>query len=299
MFGLRRTPPKVATGFQASSSSNPFDSDSEPLDKSNQKPARRTASESAHKVPISKRNPFDDEDEEDFWGRGNSSTSSSLSHSSSAKTRYKSKLEAQSVEELENYAVNKAEETTKNVKNCLKIAEDIREEATRTLEMLHLQGDQITRTHNMIVDTDKDLTKGEKLLNSLGGIFSKSWKPKKTRNIQGPVTIAPDILSKKGEENMDKREWLGLAALPKRKSASKTVHDDAANAHQKADVEKAKQDEALSDLSNVLVNLKSMAVDMGTEIDRQNKAMDHLNLDVDEMNSRVKGANLRARKLIG
>lgn len=28
---------------------------------------------------------------------------------------------------------------------------------------------------------------GEKLLGSLGGMFSKTWKPKKTRPINGPV----------------------------------------------------------------------------------------------------------------
>lgn len=33
-------------------------------------------------------------------------------------------------------------------------------------------------------------------------------------------------------------------------------------------IEKAKQDDALSDLSNLLGELKGMAVDMGTEIER-------------------------------
>lgn len=33
-------------------------------------------------------------------------------------------------------------------------------------------------------------------------------------------------------------------------------------------IEKAKQDDAFSDLSNLLGELKDMAVDMGTEIDR-------------------------------
>jgi synaptosomal-associated protein 25 len=31
---------------------------------------------------------------------------------------------------------------------------------------------------------------GEKLLNNLGGIFSKPWKPKKTRDITGPLITA-------------------------------------------------------------------------------------------------------------
>lgn len=93
-------------------------------------------------------------------------------------------------------------------------------------------------------------------------------------------------------------------------------------------MEKAEQDDALSDLSNILGDLKGMAVDMGSELDRlvalyqiltnahthtqclsrysnnfykcrQNKSLDHLDADVDELNSRVKGANQRARHLLG
>lgn len=36
-------------------------------------------------------------------------------------------------------------------------------------------------------ESDTVVVQGEKLLNSLGGIFSKSWKPKKTRKITGPM----------------------------------------------------------------------------------------------------------------
>ncbi|CAL9083091.1 unnamed protein product [Musa acuminata var. zebrina] len=39
-------------------------------------------------------------------------------------------------------------------------------------------------------------------------------------------------------------------------------------------IEKAKQDDTLSDLSDVLGQLKGMALDMSTEMDRQNKALD-------------------------
>lgn len=42
-----------------------------------------------------------------------------------------------------------------------------------------------------------------------------------------------------------------------------------------------------------------MAVDMGSEIERQNKALDPLQDDVDELNFRVKNANGRARRLLG
>ncbi|ESW29578.1 hypothetical protein PHAVU_002G081500 [Phaseolus vulgaris] len=256
---------------------------------------KRTVSEPVLPVQKSKGNYFDEDD--DDWGRKPSSTASK------DKDRYKNGfrdsggLENQSVQELENYAVYKSEETTKSVDNCLRIAEDIRGEATKTLEMLHEQGDQITRTHNMVVDTEKDLSRGEKLLNNLGGMFSKPWKPKKTKNIQGPV-ITPEKTGKKDIHNKEDREKLGLAPVPKGRSAPTTPPNESDSAYQKVDYEKAKQDDALSDLSDILGDLKGMAIGMGSELDRQNKALDHLGDDVDEMNSRVKGANQRARKLV-
>ena len=42
-----------------------------------------------------------------------------------------------------------------------------------------------------------------------------------------------------------------------------------------------------------------MAVDMGSEIEHQNKALDHAEDDMDELVSRVRGANHRTRRLLG
>ncbi|KAL8518556.1 hypothetical protein ACS0TY_009787 [Phlomoides rotata] len=200
-----------------------------------------------------------------------------------------------SVQELEKHAVNQSQETTKSVNNCLRIAEDIRQDATKTLETLHQQGDQIHRTHVMAADMDKDLTKGEKLLNNLGGMFSMPWKPKKTKHINGPKTSKDDTATAK-RSTPEQREKLGLG---KGARGSRTPPPEPTNALQQVQVEKAKQDDGLSDLSNILGDLKGMAVDMGSELDRQNTALDDLSEDVDELNSRVKGANQRARKLIG
>ncbi|CAN1152351.1 Putative SNAP25 homologous protein SNAP30 [Linum perenne] len=53
------------------------------------------------------------------------------------------------------------------------------------------------------------------------------------------------------------------------------------------------------DLSNLLGELKDMVVDMGTEIDKQTKALDHYQDDVDMLDIHVKGANQRTRRLLG
>lgn len=157
MFGFFKSP-----GNKVSSGTNPFDSDTESDNKSTIKPSRRANSEPMLIVPNHGSNPFDHDDN---GRRGASSTASSYSGSSTARDKYKNEfhepggLENQSMQELENYAVHKAEETTSSVNNCLRIAEDIREDATRTLDMLHHQGEQIRRTHEVVADTDKDLSK--------------------------------------------------------------------------------------------------------------------------------------------
>lgn len=218
MFGSKRTPLREAKPSSVGPVHNPFDSDQESKDK-NYNSSKKT---------LTNNNPFDD----DVEVSGHSS-SSSYGLSSAHRNRYKNDfrdsggLESQSVQELENYAVYKAEDTTKSVNSCLKIAEEMREDATKTLVMLHQQGEQITRSHHVAADIDHDLSRvsillflsymgsflilwkkllllqlvfcsthlnvllmylqGEKLLGSLGGMFSKTWKPKKTGAITGPV----------------------------------------------------------------------------------------------------------------
>ncbi|XP_021285935.1 SNAP25 homologous protein SNAP33-like [Herrania umbratica] len=303
MLGLKKSPFKTAKhnsvdpGRVAPSRSNPFDSDDELDNKQTLKPSRRTSSEPTLNPPNFGTNPFDDDEE-----KVNSSSSSSYWQASATRNKYKNDfrdsggVENQSVQELENYAVYKAEETTKTVNNCVKIAEEMREGATNTLITLHQQGEQITRTHDVAAGIDHDLSRGEKLLGSLGGMFSRTWKPKKTRPIVGPV-ITRDVSPKRSGGRLEQKEKLGLN--PRGRSKSQTPPPESTNAFQKVEVEKAKQDDALSDLSDLLGELKDMAVDMGSEIGRQNKALNGLQDDVDELNFRVKGANQRARRLLG
>ncbi|BBH03993.1 soluble N-ethylmaleimide-sensitive factor adaptor protein 33 [Prunus dulcis] len=236
-------------------------------------------------------NPFDD-------GQGEEKYSSySYKTTLTERNKYKNDfrdtggVENQSVEELENYAVYKAEETTKSVNGCLKIAEEIREDATKTLVTLHQQGNK------SLGPTWSLQTLIRILVGKSWGIFSKTWKPKKTRPISGPVITGDNAVRRGGQ--LEEREKLGLTSAPKGRSTPQTLPPGPVNALQKVELEKAKQDDGLSDLSDLLGELKDMAVDMGSEIERHNKALGHLYDDVDELNVRVRGANQRGRRLLG
>ncbi|KAL0926614.1 hypothetical protein M5K25_002853 [Dendrobium thyrsiflorum] len=233
-----------------------------------------------------------------------SSKSSSSGYSGLDSRRYKHKndfcesgsFENQSVEVLENYSVYKAEQTTQKIHGCLKVAEDMSGGASRLLVNLHQQGEQITQTHQTAATIDHLLQRGEKLLESLGGLFSRRWKPKNSRQIKGPVLTKDESFTRKGH-HIGQRKKLGLSPSTSQSNPPRFC-SGSSSVPERIELEKTKQDDALSELSNLVGKLKAMAVDIGSEIDRQNKALDHMQDDVDELNIRIKGANIRAHHLL-
>ncbi|KAF2311223.1 hypothetical protein GH714_021021 [Hevea brasiliensis] len=116
--------------------------------------------------------------------------------------------------------------------------------------------------------------------------------PRKTSS--EPNLTAPNVSSNPFDDDEERGNLLHLW-----EQITRTHNVAVEMDHDLSRVEKAKQDDSLSDLSNLLGELKDMAVDMGTEIERQTKVMDHFQDDVDELNFRVKGANQRGRRLLG
>lgn len=286
---------KAADGLGSSRTNNPFDSDSDDGGRQ-QRPARASSVPPPAAVTGDQRGSL-------FGGSGADERGAGLFSSSAARSRYRNDfrdaggMENQSVQELEGYAAYKAEDTTQRVQGCVRIAEEMRDTASKSLVTIHQQGQQITRTHMMAVDIDQDLSRGEKLLGDLGGLFSKKWKPKKNGAIRGPMLTRDDSFIRKGS-HLEQRQKLGLSDHPPRSNAHQFLSEPM-SALQKVEVEKAKQDDGLSDLSDILTELKGMATDMGSEIDRQTKALGDAEKDFDELNFRVKGTNTRARRLLG
>ena len=113
----------------------------------------------------SKPNPFDSDSDSESNNKPAAKKSGAYQAPADAKKRYKDGfrdsggLENQSVQELEHYAAYKAEETTRRAQGCVRIAEEMRDTASKTLVTVHQQGQQIHRTHMMAVDIDQDLSR--------------------------------------------------------------------------------------------------------------------------------------------
>ena len=155
MFGLKKPLERLSKHHKPSSSasaskSNPFDSDDDNK-KHTLKPSNKISPQPS--LPTTKKNhtfnPFDDDVVDDEVEKR------------SFKNHFRDSggVENQTVQELESYAVYKSEETTRTVQGCLKVAQGIRSDATRTLVMLNEQGEKITRTHHKAVDIDHDLSR--------------------------------------------------------------------------------------------------------------------------------------------
>ncbi|KAG2650495.1 hypothetical protein PVAP13_1NG160500 [Panicum virgatum] len=240
---------------------NPFDSDSDDGDKKQQRPAQASSVPPPAEQRVSLFGAGAGGQE-----RGGLLSSLEAPRNSHYRNDFRDAggLESQSVQELEGYATYKAEETTRRAQGCVTIAEEMRDTASKTLVTVHQQGQQIHRTHMMAVDIDQDLSRSEKLLGDLGGLFSKKWKPKKNGTIKGPMLSRDDSFIRRGS-HLEQRQKLGLVGQPR--SDVREFHSEPTSALEKVEMEKAKQDEALSDLSDILTELKGMAVDMGSEIE--------------------------------
>lgn len=165
MFGFLKSPAKqdpINSGSSASTSASPLYLGAGSVKQNAITPTRRTSSEPVLVTADMKSKLIDDDDDDgdDYFGKRASSTANkNRNRNKNNNARGKKGHDDMSVQELEDYAVNQAEETTRSVNNCLKIAEDIREDGAQTLETLNKQGEQIHRTHVMAADMDRDLHK--------------------------------------------------------------------------------------------------------------------------------------------
>ncbi|KAK3093134.1 hypothetical protein FSP39_011526, partial [Pinctada imbricata] len=64
------------------------------------------------------------------------------------------------------------------------------------------------------------------------------------------------------------------------------------------DAREDEMEENLTQVSGMLGNLRNMAIDMGSEIESQNRQVDRINQKAQSNESRIFGANERARKIL-
>uniref|UniRef100_A0AAZ1X7T9 Multifunctional fusion protein n=1 Tax=Oreochromis aureus TaxID=47969 RepID=A0AAZ1X7T9_OREAU len=158
----------------------------------------------------------------------------------------------------------------------------------RTLVMLDEQGEQLERIEEGMDQINKDMKDAEKNLNNLGqfcGLCScpcnkikgggQAWGG----NQDGVVNSQP------GARVVDEREQMAISG-----GFIRRVTDDA---------RENEMDENLEQVGGIIGNLRHMALDMGQEIDTQNRQIDRIMDKADSNKTRIDEANQRATKMLG
>ncbi|XP_069588641.1 synaptosomal-associated protein 23 [Ranitomeya imitator] len=200
------------------------------------------------------------------------------------------------LEDVQLRANQVTDESLESTRRMLTLAEQSQDAGVKTLTMLDEQGEQLKRVEEGLDQINKDMREAEKNLTELnkccglcvcpgrrsknfetGDVYKKAWGSKE----QG----SEDVVSKQPRQvNGQQPSGAGQSGGYIKKVTNDAREDE--------------MDENLQQVGNIIGNLKSMALDMGNEIDSQNKMIDRINEKAITNKDRIDEANTRAKKLI-
>lgn len=198
--------------------------------------------------------------------------------------------ELQNIQMQANQATDESLESTRRM---LTMCEESQDVGVKTIIMLDQQGEQLDRIEEGMDQINQDMRDAEKNLEGMekccglcvlpwkrsknfekGGEYSKTWKS----NDDGKInTNGPRVV-------VDQGNGVG----PSGGFITKITND-------------AREDEMennLVEVSGMIGNLRNMAVDMGNEIESQNRQVDRISSKATSVNDRIDTANKRAIKIL-
>uniref|UniRef100_A0A8D0G3L3 Synaptosomal-associated protein n=1 Tax=Sphenodon punctatus TaxID=8508 RepID=A0A8D0G3L3_SPHPU len=179
------------------------------------------------------------------------------------------------------------------------VTDESQDSGIKTITMLDEQGEQLTRVEEGMDQINKDMREAEKTLTELNKCCGLCVCPcNRTKNFESGKSY--------------KSTWSDGAGHPMDHVVSKqpgraTNYQQPQTSRGQSggfipritnDAREDEMEDNLTQVGSILGNLKSMAVDMGNEIDSQNKQIDRINVKADTNKDRIEQANAKAKKLI-
>nr|XP_006822036.1 PREDICTED: synaptosomal-associated protein 25-like isoform X2 [Saccoglossus kowalevskii] len=198
------------------------------------------------------------------------------------------------LEILQDKADRATDESLESTRRMLQMAEESQDLGIKTIVMLDEQGEQLDRIEEGMDQINTDMREAEKNLTGLekccgicvcpcknfgnfekGDDYKKTWKSSE----DGKVVSSQPTARVSDERN----------AMMGNSSYITRITNDA---------RETEMDENVGQVSGIVGNLKHMAIDMGNEIEAQNKQVDRIN-DKSRLNAdRINLANSRATKIL-
>lgn len=186
------------------------------------------------------------------------------------------------------------DQSLESTRRMLQLAEDSQEVGIKTLVALDEQGEQLDRVEENLDQINVDMREAERNLTGLEKCCG--------------LCVCPLRRKKNFEKNdMYKKAFKGSddGAISTQPGARYTPDGNRGEAAKSGYIQKItgddredEMDENLGQVANIVGNLKSMAMDMGNEIDTQNRQLDRINAKAEANDARIQQANTRARDIL-
>ncbi|XP_069464416.1 synaptosomal-associated protein 25-like isoform X1 [Ambystoma mexicanum] len=192
------------------------------------------------------------------------------------------------LEEMQRRADQLADESLESTRRMLQLVEGSKDAGIRTLVALDEQGEQLERIEEGMDNINKDMKEAEKNLTDLGkfcGLCACPCNKLKSGDKKAWGNNQDGVIASQPAHIVDERERMNLTG-----GFIRRVTNDA---------RENEMDDNLEQVGGVIGNLRHMALDMGNEIDTQNRQIDRIMEKADSNKSRIDEANQRATKMLG
>ncbi|XP_077522083.1 synaptosomal-associated protein 25kDa isoform X15 [Amblyomma americanum] len=182
------------------------------------------------------------------------------------------------------------DESLERTRNMIALCEESKEAGIRTLVALDEQGEQLDRIEEDMDKINADMKEAEKNLTGMekccGICVCPCQKGKEFKEDASTWKANEDgkVVNSQPARVMDDRNGAG----PTSGYIAKITNDD----------RETEMEDNMVQVSTMIGNLRNMAIDMGSEIESQNRQIDRINQKAQSNESRISVANQRATKLL-
>lgn len=186
------------------------------------------------------------------------------------------------------------DESLESTRRMLHMAEEGQEMGMKTLLKLDEQGEQLDRVEENLDQINVDMKEAERNLTGLEKCCGLCVCPGRRRKNFEKTDNYKKAFKSNDDGVIATQPGARYPTDGNRGEVPKTGYIQRIT----GDAREDEMDENLGQVANIVGNLKSMAVDMGNEIDTQNRQLDRINAKAEANDLRIQQANTRARDIL-
>eukprot|EP00095_Tigriopus_kingsejongensis_P011120 maker-scaffold645_size120276-snap-gene-0.29 protein:Tk11120 transcript:maker-scaffold645_size120276-snap-gene-0.29-mRNA-1 annotation:"synaptosomal-associated protein 25" len=191
------------------------------------------------------------------------------------------------------------DDSLESTRRMISMCEDSQAAGTKTLEQLDVQGEQLNRVEEGMDNMNAEMKEAEKHLTGMEKLFGCFTLPWKSR---GSKVRDADSSWNKANNGKDAKGKSGAKGDPQRGGANQAANTAAPDGPYiqriNNDAREDEMEENMQAVGSILGNLKSMAREMGSELEQQNNQLERLNTKGQLVDTRITVANKRTEQLL-